>query len=78
MSDLGYGGATFTSPEGFYTIRFNGVPTASSYSIEAVPAGAQVSDAGCAAGESCCGTYRLNNRGEKSVTGATMAADRCW
>ena len=69
---------TFTSLEGYYTIRFNGVPTATTFSIQAVPAGAQVAETGCGAGDSCCGTFQLNHLGEKTVTGATLPADRCW
>jgi type IV pilus assembly protein PilE len=69
---------TFTSVEGHYTIGFNGVPTATTYSIQAVPAGAQVAETGCGAGDSCCGTFQLNHLGEKTVTGATLPADRCW
>lgn len=69
---------TFTSLEGYYTIGFNGVPTATTYSIQAVPAGAQVAETGCGAGDSCCGTFQLNHLGEKTVTGATLPADRCW
>ena len=69
---------TFTSVEGHYTIGFNGAPTATTYSIQAVPAGAQVAETGCGAGDSCCGTFQLNHLGEKTVTGATLPADRCW
>ena len=69
---------TFTRPEGYYTSSFNGVPTATTYSIQAVPAGAQVAETGCGAGDSCCGTFQLNHLGEKTVTGATLPADRCW
>jgi hypothetical protein len=73
---------TFTSPEGYYTISFNGVPTATTYSIQAVPAGAQTSETGCNADPDkppCCGTYQLTHLGEKSVSAdATLSADRCW
>ena len=78
MTLLGYDAAAFTSLEGFYTIGFNGVPTATTYSIQAVPTGSQASDAGCAAGKACCGTYRLDHLGQKTVNGATLAADKCW
>jgi type IV pilus assembly protein PilE len=78
MALLGYTGATFTSPDKHYTIGFSAVPTATSYSIQAIPAGAQVAETGCGAGDSCCGTFQLNHLGEKTVTGATLPADRCW
>ena len=77
MTDLGYAGATFTSLEGFYTIGFDSVG-ATSYVIQAVPTGAQAGDAGCGVEDSCCGTFVLNHRGEKSITGGTIPADRCW
>ena len=72
MSNLGYGGATFTSQEGYYTIGFNGVPTVTTFSIQAVPvAGTSQAD------DTDCATFRLNHLGVKSVTGS-MTADRCW
>lgn len=72
MTNLGYGAATFTSPEGYYTIGFNGTPTATSYSIQAVPVvgKSQVNDTDCL-------TFRLNSLGIKSITG-TSTVDRCW
>jgi type IV pilus assembly protein PilE len=72
MASLGYGGATFTSQEGYYTIGFNGVPTVTTYSIQAVPvAGTSQAD------DTDCATFGLNHLGVKSVTGS-MTADRCW
>jgi type IV pilus assembly protein PilE len=70
MTNLGYAGATFTSLEGYYTIGFNGVPTATTYIIEAVPIAPQDDDTDCA-------TFRMNHLGVKSVTGS-LSADRCW
>ena len=70
MSDLGYGAATFVSLEEYYTIGFNGAPTTTTYSIQAVPRGDQVNDTACA-------TFRLNHLEQKSVTGTSTAA-RCW
>ena len=70
MTSLGYGGVTFTSNEGYYTIGFNGVPTATSYSIQAVPIAPQDADTDCA-------TFRLSSLGIKSITG-TSTVDRCW
>lgn len=72
MTSLGYGGVTFTSLEGYYTIGFNGVPTATTYSIQAVPvAGKSQAD------DTDCGTFRLNTLGIKSITG-TSTVERCW
>ena len=72
MSSLGYGGATFTSQEGYYTIGFNGVPTVTTFSIQAVPvAGTTQAD------DTDCATFRLDHLGVRSVTGS-MTADRCW
>jgi type IV pilus assembly protein PilE len=69
MVNLGFAAATFTSLEGHYTIGFNGVPTATAYSIQAVPLGPQVADTACA-------TYRLDQFGQKTVTGPL--GSRCW
>lgn len=52
----------------YYNISFLGVPTRTTYSIRAVPAGAQASDK--------CGTYALTNAGAKSVSASTVAI--CW
>lgn len=52
----------------FYTIQFNGAPTATTYSIEAVPQGAQLADD--------CGTLRVDQSGQRTTT-AGVAAD-CW
>ena len=70
MANLGYGAATFTSPEGWYTVGFNGAPTVTAYSIQAAPVGAQVNDTDCA-------TYRIDQFGQKTATG-TLGNDRCW
>lgn len=52
----------------FYNISFVGTPTRTTYSIRAVPAGAQAADK--------CGTYTLTNAGAKSVSASTVAI--CW
>jgi type IV pilus assembly protein PilE len=52
----------------YYTLSFNGAATASAYSIRAVPRGAQSGDK--------CGTYTLDNLGQKGVSSGTVAA--CW
>jgi len=76
---------TFTSVEGHYTIGFNGVPTATTYSIQAVPTGAQFKDSLLDPDNNCdeipcCGNFRLNSLGQKSVEPgtSTLPADRCW
>ena len=65
-----------TDLTGFYTFAFaTGEPTASTYKIEATPAGAQSSDTKCKA-------LSLNQLGEKSVEDATSKSDplinECW
>jgi type IV pilus assembly protein PilE len=68
---------TFTSVEGYYTIRFNVLvpPTATTYLIEAIPIAPQTEDT------DCYGFY-LNHLGVKSnreVDGTTVINnDRCW
>jgi type IV pilus assembly protein PilE len=70
MALLGYAGATFTSLEGYYTIGFTVVPTATTYTIRAVPIAPQDEDTACA-------TFGLNHLGVKTITG-TSIIDRCW
>lgn len=72
MTNIGAPGATFTSLEGYYTIGFNGLPTVTTYSIEAVPVAGttQADDTGCA-------TFRLDHLGNKTITG-TSTVDKCW
>ncbi|HSD36478.1 MAG TPA: type IV pilin protein [Rhodocyclaceae bacterium] len=55
--------ASITSP--YYTFSFQGTPGARAFTVQAVPAGAQTGDA--------CGTYTLNEKGEKRAD-----ADHCW
>ena len=77
MDDLGYGAATFTSPEGYYTIRFNAAlpSTVTTYLIEAIPIAPQTADT------DCYGFY-LDHFGVKSnreADGTTVINnDRCW
>ena len=52
----------------YYNISFVGTPARTTYSIQAVPAGAQSGDK--------CGTYGLTNAGAKSVSASTVAD--CW
>ncbi|MGH8653060.1 MAG: type IV pilin protein [Gammaproteobacteria bacterium] len=44
--------------------------TASTFALNAAPAGAQAGDP--------CGTYTLNQVGAKGVTGGTLTAADCW
>lgn len=56
---------------GFYTIAYaTAQPTASTYTIEATPAGAQTSDTQCA-------TLSINHLGVKTVSGTGTVAE-CW
>jgi type IV pilus assembly protein PilE len=57
----------------FYNIQLNGTPTATTYSVEAVPLGAQLAKDG-----SNCGTLRLDQSGAKTRTGTGSTADVCW
>ncbi len=71
-----YSGAAFgtspllaTSLNGYYTLSF-GSKTATTYTINATPAGQQVGDA--------CGTFTFTDQGVKDVTGGTKPAADCW
>lgn len=57
-----------TSQNGYYTLSLANL-TASSYTVQATPAGAQVGDP--------CGTMTYTNQGVKGVTG-TKAVSDCW
>ncbi len=60
-----------TDLSGFYTFAFStGEPTASTFAIEAIPAGAQANDSQCA-------TLSLNHLGVKTETGTGSVAE-CW
>lgn len=61
-----------TDQAAFYNIQFNGAVSATAYSIEAVPVGAQL------AKDTDCGTLRINQAGAKSITGTVGTMDRCW
>ena len=53
----------------YYDLSFSAAPTASSYTLRAVPKGAMASDS--------CGTLTLSNTGAKGqATGASLAT--CW
>jgi type IV pilus assembly protein PilE len=55
----------------FYTFDYNGDPTATTYSLQAVPEGVQESR------DTKCGTLGLNQVGAKTESGTGGVAD-CW
>lgn len=61
--------ATYTSPEGYYTIAISGTPTATTYTVTATPL-APFADA-------TCGTLGIDQNGVKSKTG-TDSVENCW
>ena len=62
-------GASATSPEGFYTLSFVGVPSATAYVARAVPQGDQAKD-------TACGTFAVNQDGPLTTGGYANAT--CW
>lgn len=56
------------SPDGFYSITFEQGPTATTFLLLATRQGAQANDP--------CGNFRLDQRGNRTVTG--NADLRCW
>lgn len=56
----------------FYSIQFNGTPTATAYSMEAVPQGVQADK------DAKCGSLRINQSAAKSITGTIATMDECW
>lgn len=54
-----------------YTISFSGNPTATAYTVQAVPQGAQ------AARDTRCGTLTLNQAGARTESG-TGTVTECW
>jgi len=61
-----------TSPDGFYTLSFNAGPTAAAYVLQAAPA------AGSPQASDRCGTFTLDQRGQKGVTGGSLPSSDCW
>ena len=68
LAQIGVGA---TSSEGYYTIAVTG-NTATAYNATAAPTGAQTGDK--------CGTFTINQAGQKGVTGAASGytAASCW
>ncbi len=62
-------GSSATSPSGYYNLSITSA-TASNYTIQAAPTGAQASD-------SLCSTLTLNQLGQKGDTGTGSVTD-CW
>jgi type IV pilus assembly protein PilE len=54
----------------FYDMSFVAAQTATAFQIEAVPKNAQAGDK--------CGSLRVNQTNQKSVSGATLDSDTCW
>lgn len=73
---MSYAGATLpttacrTDLASFYTFGYNGAVTATTYSIQAAPQGAQ-------AGDTLCGTLGINQVGTRTESGTGTVAD-CW
>lgn len=60
-----------TDSAAHYTISFSGNPTATAYTVQAVPQGAQ------ATRDTKCGTLTLNHAGAKTKSG-TGTVTECW
>ena len=60
-----------TSPDGFYALSFSAGPGAASYTLQAVPQGAQAND-------TVCGTFTINQVGTKGANGAVPGPTACW
>ncbi|MDO8303061.1 MAG: type IV pilin protein [Sedimentisphaerales bacterium] len=58
------------SPGGYYTLSFTVTPTASTYTIQAAPTGAQVNDK--------CKNFTITHTGVKDVNGGALTAAQCW
>jgi type IV pilus assembly protein PilE len=67
---LGSGGVyPSTSQNGYYTLSITN-KTATTYTLNAVPASLQVGDP--------CGTFTYTDQGVKGVTGGTYTTANCW
>lgn len=56
-----------TDLNGHYAFSFQGSPTATAYTLQAVPQGAQATK------DTSCGTLRINEKGQRSATGGGAA-----
>jgi type IV pilus assembly protein PilE len=69
-ASLGSSGiAPSTSLNGYYALSLANL-TATTYTLRAAPAGAQVGDP--------CGTFTYDYQGNKNVTGGSKPASDCW
>lgn len=59
-----------TTGTAYYNLGDSVAPTATTYTIQAVPIGAQASDV--------CGTLKITNTGRKTFTGASGSVGQCW
>lgn len=76
-TNLTYVGAPVSQCDGgisdFYTISFDGAAAARSYTLQAVPKGAQASKDGS------CGTMKVTSQGLKSVSGSNSSTpSKCF
>ena len=74
LAALGYpAGASVPVPDAsnhYYDLSINAV-TATTYTLQAAPAGSQVNDAEC-------GTFTLDQLGNQGMVGGTSSAQTCW
>jgi len=58
-----------TSDNGYYALALGNL-TATTFTLRAAPQGAQATDS--------CGTFTLDERGVRGVTGGTLPVTDCW
>lgn len=63
--------ATSQNTGAYYSYKFDQTPTQSTYTIDAVPAGVQLSN------DTECGTLTLDQTGQRGITG-TGTVSECW
>lgn len=63
--------ATSQNTGTFYSYKFDDTPTQSTYTIDAVPAGVQLSN------DTECGTLTLDQTGQRGITGSGTVSE-CW
>lgn len=56
----------------FYTYSFDGTPAASTFKLQAVPKGVQLSK------DTACGTLAIDQTGARSVSTGASNVSRCW
>ena len=61
-----------TELEDFYDFELDGDPTASAFSVQAIPQGIQASR------DTVCGTLTLNQAGTKGESGTASSVEQCW